>query len=85
MFTLCQHGCSKLKEKPLPKKACVAFVGLDGGGKSSLVAVLKRVELETVSPMTIFMPEEAKVGKCELTILDLGGLDTRRDLWATYV
>lgn len=29
-------------------------------------------------------PEEFKIGKCEVTVMDLGGHDTRRDLWPTY-
>lgn len=84
MFTLCQHGCRGLSQMPLPPKAVVAVVGLDLAGKSSVIAVMKREPLDDVSPMTIFMPEEVKVGKCEITLMDLGGHGTRRDLWPTY-
>jgi len=84
MFTLCQHGCRRFSDKKLPKTAVVAVIGLDEAGKSSVVAIMKGDLLEEVSPMTIFMPEDIVVGKCKVQLFDLGGHDSRRDIWPTY-
>eukprot|EP00605_Chrysophyceae_sp_TOSAG23-4_P002115 GSChrysophyteH1.ASY1.ANO1.2341.1 assembled CDS len=63
----------------------VAMLGLDGGGKTSLLYELKLGDRVTTIPTIGFNVEEVKPSAARFTIWDIGGQIKIRELWMHYV
>lgn len=70
----------------LPKPFQIAMIGLEGGGKTSILYRLKLDEFIPTAPTTAFNVERIKLAKnTRLSIWDVGGSENIRPLWRTYM
>ncbi len=75
---------SKLFRK-FDKKVNIAMCGLDNAGKTSILNYLKNGEpSESLATMGVNF-ERLKLGKLELSIMDLGGQQIFRQFWPGYI
>jgi len=67
------------------KKINIAMCGLDNAGKTSILNFLKKGEyVETIATMGV-NHEDFKLGKLNLSIMDLGGQEVFRNFWPVYI
>ena len=67
------------------KKINIAMCGLDNAGKTSILGYLKKGEFhETIATMGVNY-EKLKLGKLDLSVMDLGGQEVFRHFWPTYI
>lgn len=62
----------------------ILLLGLDGAGKTTLIYKLKLGEFLSTIPTIGFNVETIKYKKLNMTIWDLGGQKSIRDLWRHY-
>eukprot|EP00759_Apiculatamorpha_spiralis_P038800 PhF_6_TR37849/c0_g1_i1/m.56361 len=61
------------------------MIGLDGGGKTSLLYRWKLGDVVTAIPTIGFNVESIAVGRTQVTVWDIGGQDKLRPLWRHYL
>jgi small GTP-binding protein len=67
------------------KKINIAMCGLDNAGKTSLLNFLKKGEFyESIATMGV-NHENHKLGKLNMSIMDLGGQQAFRRFWPSYI
>ncbi len=75
---------SKLFKK-FDKRVNIAMCGLDNAGKTSILNYLKNGEpSESIATMGVNF-ERLKLGKLDLSIMDLGGQQVFRQFWPGYI
>lgn len=79
-------GFSKLIGQLLRKKeeVRVLMVGLDSGGKTTILYKLKLGEIVTTIPTIGFNVETVEYKNLQFTVWDVGGQDKIRPLWRHY-
>ncbi|XP_035269649.1 ADP-ribosylation factor-like protein 13B isoform X2 [Anguilla anguilla] len=60
------------------------MLGLDNAGKTATVRIIKGENPEYVLPTVGFSPVDLKKGQVDLSIFDLGGTESIRDIWRHY-
>ena len=68
-----------------PRQAKLAMMGLDGAGKTTVLYKLKLNEVVTTIPTIGFNVEQVNFQNLEMTIWDIGGQGTIRNLWRHYL
>jgi small GTP-binding protein len=66
------------------KNTKILLLGLDGAGKTTLIYKLKLGEFLSTIPTIGFNVEAIKYKKLNMTVWDLGGQKSIRDLWRHY-
>jgi small GTP-binding protein len=67
------------------KKVNIAMCGLDNAGKTSILGFLKKGEFtDTIATMGVNY-ENLKLGKLNMSVMDLGGQAVFRTFWPTYI
>ncbi|XP_035240797.1 ADP-ribosylation factor-like protein 13B [Anguilla anguilla] len=65
-------------------KVTLTMLGLDNAGKTATVRVIKGENPEDVFPNVGFSAVGLKKGQVDLSIFDLGGTESFRDIWRHY-
>ncbi|XP_066283301.1 ADP-ribosylation factor-like protein 13B [Branchiostoma lanceolatum] len=78
-------GClSGLLNKEDRRSVTLLTVGLDNAGKTSTIKVVSGESPEGVSATVGFSPQEFKLGRYDITTMDLGGGKGIRGIWHRY-
>ncbi|MEA2071927.1 MAG: Arf family protein [Asgard group archaeon] len=69
----------------MEKKANIVMCGLDNAGKTSILNYLKKGEIDSTIATMGINHEKFKLGRLNLSVMDLGGQFAFRQFWPTYV
>ena len=72
------------KKVPYPKKMVILMLGLDGGGKSTMLAAVQGDPDPKCKPTVGFVPNTLRLENSQVQFYDLGGGDNIRDIWDCY-
>jgi small GTP-binding protein len=67
------------------KKVNIAMCGLDNAGKTSILSYLKNGEFREGFATMGVNHENFKLGKLDLSVMDLGGQEVFRQFWRGYI
>ncbi|GMH67440.1 hypothetical protein TrRE_jg9970 [Triparma retinervis] len=74
----------KKKKVAYPKKMVILMLGLDGAGKSTMLAAVQGDPEPKCKPTVGFVPNTLRLENSQVQFYDLGGGDNIRDIWDSY-
>jgi len=72
------------KKVDYPKKMVILMLGLDGAGKSTMLAAVQGDPDPKSKPTVGFVPNTLRLENSQVQFYDLGGGDNIRDIWDSY-
>eukprot|EP00892_Ulva_mutabilis_P011636 jgi/Ulvmu1/8845/UM049_0026.1 len=81
------NGCIRqaLPRQSRQTRTNLLFLGLDGAGKTTIVAAIRQEQVATLPTIGFARPQEVKVCGSNVTIFDVGGAHLIRKIWTQYL